>query len=150
MKLKIQPEGMLERMALWFNLAPIPLVDTQLAFNAARAIMAAAEVGVFEALDKNSKTVDQVIASTHTDLVATKSLMDCLVGLGYLRWNNGIYSIRPKFYKWVLKEYPSNLIGKLRFQLIEWNWMGKLEEYVRTGKPINFHANMTAYEWERY
>ncbi len=150
MKLKIQPEGLLERMALWLNLAPTPLVDTQLAFNAARSIMAAAELGVFEALGKNAKTVEQVIGSTHTDLTATKHLLDCLVGIGYLRWNDGSYSVKPKYYKWVLKEYPSNLIGKLRFQLIEWNWMGKLEDYVRTGKPLDFHANMSATEWAHY
>lgn len=150
MKLKIKPEGLIERIALWFNLAPLPLVDTQLAFNAARSIMAAAEVGVFDALGKGAKTNERVVESTHTDPTATKHLLDCLVGLGYLKWNKGIYSIRPKYYKWVLKEYPSNLIGKLRFQLIEWNWMANLEEYVRTGKPINFHSTMTPHEWARY
>jgi len=150
MKLKIQPEGLLERMALLFNLAPIPLVDTQVAFNAARAIMAGADVGIFEALGKNSKTVEQIVGSIHTDPAATKNLLDCLAGIGYLRWNNGNYSLKPKYYKWLLKEYPSNLIGKLRFQIIEWNWMGKLEEYVRTGKPLNFHSTMTPDEWAHY
>jgi 2-polyprenyl-3-methyl-5-hydroxy-6-metoxy-1,4-benzoquinol methylase len=150
MKLKIQPEGLLERTALLFNLAPTPLVDTQVAFNAARAIMAGAEVGLFEALGKNSKTPEQIVELIRTDPPATKNLMDCLVGIGYLRWNNGRYSLRPKYYKWLLKEYPSNLIGKLRFQLIEWNWMSKLEDYVRTGKPLNFHSMMTADEWAHY
>ena len=150
MKLKIQPEGLLERMALLLNLAPTPLVDTQVAFNAARAIMAAADVGLFEALGKDRKTVEQITGTTHTDPAATKNLLDCLVGIGYLHWSDGNYSLRPKYYKWLLKEYPSNLIGKLRFQLIEWNWMGKLEEYVRTGKPLNFHSTMTKEEWASY
>ena len=150
MKLKLQPENLLERMALLFNLAPTPLVDTQVAFNAARAIMAAAEVGIFEALGKTSKTADQVVATIHTDPAATKNLLDCLVGIGYIRWENGNYSLHRKYYKWLLKEYPSNLIGKLRFQLIEWNWMSKLEEYVRTGKPLNFHSTMTPSEWAKY
>ena len=150
MKFKIQPQGLLERMALLLNLAPTPLVDTQVAFNAAMAIMVAAEVNIYGVLGKNAKTAEQIAGETKTDLEATKNLLDCLVGIGYLRWSNGSYSLRPKYYKWLLKEYPSNLIGKLRFQLIEWKWMGMLDEYVRTGKPINFHSNMTAYEWERY
>lgn len=150
MKFKIQPEGLLERMALVFNLAPLPLVDTQVAFNAARAIMAGADIGLFEAMGKDAKTAEQIIAVTNTDPAATKNLLDCLVGVGYLRWSNGSYSLRRKYYKWLLKEYSSNLIGKLRFQLIEWDWMAKLEDYVRTGKPLNFHANMTPYQWERY
>src|SRR6476660_5623244 len=108
MKFKIQPEGLFERIALWFNLAPTPLVDTQVAFNAARAIMAGAEVGLFDALGKNSKTAEQVADTIRTDKVASKNLMDCLVGIGYLRWNEGIYSIKPKYHKWLLKEYNSN------------------------------------------
>ena len=150
MKLKIQPEGLLERMALLLNLAPTPLVDTQVAFNAARAIMAGADVGLFDAIGKNSKTAEQIVESIHTDLAATKNLLNCLVGIGYLRWNNENYSLKPKYYKWLLKEYSSNLTGKLRFQLIEWNWMANLEEYVRTGKPMNFHSTMNADEWARY
>ena len=150
MKLKIQPEGLFERIALWFNLAPTPLVDTQVAFNAARAIMAGADIGVYETLGKTSKTAEEVAIATHTDKTATKNLLDCLVGIGYLRWNNGNYSLKPKYYKWLLKDYSSNLIGKLRFQLIEWNWMSNLENYVRTGKPLNFHYNMNADEWAHY
>src|SRR5258705_4985859 len=150
MKLKLQPEGILERIALLFNLAPTPLVDTQVAFNSARAIMAGADVGLFETIGKNAKSAEQIVQSTRTDPTATRNLLNCLVGIGYLRWNNGSYSLRPKYYKWLLQEYSSNLIGKLRFQLIEWNWMSNLEEYVRTGKPMNFHSSMTANEWAHY
>ena len=150
MKLKIQPEGLFERMALWLNLAPTPLVDTQVAFNAARAIMAAADIGIFDVLGKNSKTSEEVSNSVKSDPLATKNLMDCLVGIGYLRWNNGSYSLKPKYYKWLLTDYTSNLIGKLRFQLIEWDWMANLENYVRTGKPMNFHYSMKPDEWSHY
>src|SRR5437764_482 len=117
MKLRIQPEGLLERIALWFNLAPTPLVDTQVAFNAARAIMAGADVGLFETMGKRSATAEQLAQSISTDPVATKHLLDCLVGIGYVRWNNGSYSLKSKYYKWLLGEYSSNLTGKLRFQL---------------------------------
>jgi 2-polyprenyl-3-methyl-5-hydroxy-6-metoxy-1,4-benzoquinol methylase len=150
MKLKIVPENFLERVALRLNLAPTPLVDTQVAFNAARAIMAAADTGIFEAIGKNNKTVQQISNDCHTDPKATKHLLDCLVGIGYLKWSDGNYSLKPKFYKWLLKEYPSNLIGKLRFQFSEWNWMTKLEEYVRTGKPMELHSVLRPDEWTAY
>src|SRR5688572_4878931 len=150
MKFSIKPENLLERMALYLNLAPVPLVDTQLAFNSARAIMAGAETGIYTALGKQSKTDQQIAAACKTDPVATKHLLDCLVGIGYLRWNNGQYSLKPKFYKWLLPEYPSNLLGKLKFQQIEWNWIAQLETYVRTGKPLDFHSTMTPVEWASY
>ena len=150
MKIKNQPENLLEWIALKANLAPTPLVDTQVAFNAARAIMAAAELGIYEAIGKNSKTADEVVAVCKTHAEATMHLLNCLVGIGYLQWNKGRYSLKPKYYKWLLKESESNLIGKLRFQLIEWEWMGKLEEYVRTGKPLDLHGSASAKEWELY
>ena len=150
MKFAIKPENLLERMALYLNLAPVPLVDTQLAFNSARAIMAGADVGIYAALGKGIKTAQQIAAECKTDAVATKHLLDCLVGLGYLQWINEQYSLKKKFYKWLLPESPSNLLGKLRFQKIEWNWMGQLENYVRTGKPLDFHSSMTPTEWASY
>ena len=150
MKIKNQPENLLEWIALRSNLAPTPLVDTQVAFNAARAIMAAAELGVYEAIGKNSKTSGEVASICKTHHEATMHLLNCLVGIGYLEWNDGRYSLKPKYYKWLLKESESNLIGKLRFQLIEWEWMGRLEEYVRTGKPLDLHGSASVKEWELY
>src|SRR5688572_6510879 len=101
MKIKNQPENLLEWVALRTNLAPTPLVDTQVAFNAARAIMAGADLGVYDALGKETKTADQVSASCKTDPKATTHLLNCLVGLGYLKWNQGQYSLKPKYYKWL-------------------------------------------------
>ena len=150
MKIKNQPENLLEWVALRANLAPTPLIDTQVAFNAARAIMAAAELGVYEAIGKNSKTVEEIASACKTHAEATKHLLNCLVGIGYLQWSNGSYLLKPKYYKWLLKESESNLIGKLRFQLVEWEWMGKLEDYVRTGKPLDLHGTASESEWKLY
>ncbi|HET6721645.1 MAG TPA: class I SAM-dependent methyltransferase [Chitinophagaceae bacterium] len=150
MKLKTQPENPLEWVALKLNLAPTPLVDTQIAFNAARAIMAGAELGIYEAIGKNSKTADEIAAECKTNAHATKQLLNCLVGVGYLSWTNEKYSLKPKYYKWLLKESESNLISKLRFQLIEWNWMAMLEDYVRTGNTLQLHNSVNEKEWNLY
>ena len=150
MKIKTQPENLMEWVALRANLAPTPLIDTQVAFNAARAIMAAAELGIFEAIGKNSKTANELANECKTHTESTKHLLDCLVGISYLQWNDEKYSLKPKYHKWLLKESESNLIGKLRFQLLEWDWMGKLEEYVRTGKPLELHSMTSKKDWELY
>lgn len=150
MKFKITAENPMEWIAIKLNLVPAPLMDTQIAFTTARAIMAAAELGIYEVLGKDSKTFQQVADSCKTHPAATKQLLDCLAGVGYLKWSNDQYSIKPKYHKWLLKEYPSNLIGKLRFQISEWNWMAKLEDYVRTGKPMELHSVITQSEWANY
>lgn len=112
--------------------------------------MAAANTGIFEALGKHNKTFQQVADICKTHPGATRQLLNCLVSIGYLKWNNDKYSLKPKFYKWLLKEYPSNVNGKLRFQISEWNWMAYLEEYVRTGKVMELHSSLSEKEWASY
>jgi 2-polyprenyl-3-methyl-5-hydroxy-6-metoxy-1,4-benzoquinol methylase len=150
MKLKAVPENILDWIAMTFNLAPAPMLDTQIAFTSARAIMAGAELGIFESLGKDSKTFKEIADSCKTHPAATKQLLDCLVGIGYLKWRNNSYSLRPKYYKWLLKDYSSNIIGKLRFQISEWNWVGKMEDFVRTGKPLELHSVIKESEWANY
>ena len=150
MKFKIKPENPLEWIALRFNLAPTPLVDTQVAFNEARAIMAGAELGIYEAIGKNYKSAEEISSICQTHPKATLQLLNCLVGAGYLEWSNNRYSLKKIYYKWLLKESELNVIGKLRFQVFEWNWMAKLEEYVKTGKAIDIHSTSSAVEWNLY
>lgn len=150
MKIKLQAENPLEWLALKLNLAPVPLVDTQIAFNAAMAIMTAADLGIYEAIGKRKVQADEIAKSCKTHPHGTLQLLNCLVGIGYLNYENGQYSIKPKFQKWLLKESESNLIGKLRFQLLEWNWMAQLGEFVRTGKTLDLHSSINPPEWELY
>jgi 2-polyprenyl-3-methyl-5-hydroxy-6-metoxy-1,4-benzoquinol methylase len=149
-KIKTSPENILERIALTFNLAPLPLVDTQVAFNSARAIMAGADLGIYDAIGKGIKTAREISSACKTDVHATTHLLNCLVGIGYLKWNDNKYALKPRYYKWLLSEYESNLIGKLRFQKLEWEWMSNLEEFVKSGKPMDFHYHMSASDWASY
>lgn len=150
MKFRPTAENPLEWMALKLNMAPTPLVDTQTAFIAARAIMAGAETGIYEAIGREQKTADEIAAICKTNPHATTQLLNCLVGLGYLQWSNNKYALKKKYYKWLLKESESNLIAKLRFQLLEWNWTAMLEEYVRTGTTLQLHSSVNEKEWSLY
>ena len=91
MKIKNQPENLIEWIALKANLAPIPLIDTQVAFNAASAIMAAAELGIYEAIGKNSKTADEV-STQHATLILKQQNI-CLMPLWVLVTYNGAMEI---------------------------------------------------------
>src|SRR5688572_24577164 len=150
MKLKIASENPLEWMALRMNLAPIPLVETQIYFTVARAIMAAAELGIYESIGKQRKTADEVAKDCRTNPDATKNLLNSLVGIGYVTYSRDKYALKSKMRKWLLKESEANLIGKLRFQLTEWDWVAKMEDYVRTGKPLELHSSSDPQMWEAY
>ena len=150
MKLRIVPEGPLEWLALKLNLAPTPLVHTQVNFTIARVIQAAAELGVFDALGREQRTIGEIAVACRTDPKATGHLLGALVGNGYLRYANGRFSLRRKYYKWLLKDSPSNLLGKLKFQNVEWEFVGRMEEHVRTGEPVDLHGMTTPGMWAGY
>jgi 2-polyprenyl-3-methyl-5-hydroxy-6-metoxy-1,4-benzoquinol methylase len=150
MKLSAKPESLMERIALALNLAPRPLLDTQIAFNSARSIMAAAELGVFEALGQGEKTAEEVAAHCRTHAGATKQLLNCLVGIGYARWSGGKYGMPRALRKWLLRSSPNSMVDKLAFQSMEWDLMGKLEGFVRSGQSIDFHGSMSPEQWTIY
>lgn len=150
MKLKIAAENLLERIAIALNLVPEPLIDTQIAFIKARAIMAAAEIGIFEALGKDKMNAEQIAERCKTNPKATQQLLNSLVGIGYLKWRDNQYYVKPRYQKWLLKEYSSNVSNKLRFQITEWNWLSNLDDYLRTGKAIDVHSSMSTKEWSGY
>jgi SAM-dependent methyltransferase len=150
MKLQLRAENLMEWIALRFNLAPRPLIETQVAFSAAMAIMTAADLGIFEALSTGARTTQEVADSCGTHPRGTQELLNCLVGVGYLRWSHGKYCLKRAYRKWLLPDSEVNLLAKLRLQLLEWNWLGKLGDYVRTGKPLDLHRSFSATEWELY
>jgi ubiquinone/menaquinone biosynthesis C-methylase UbiE len=150
--MKIAPvsENLLEYFALRMNLVPTPILDTQMAFTAARAIMAGAELGVFDALATGPKSAEHVASECSTHAVATRQLLDCLVGLEYLKFEGGAYANCNVAQKWIVKDSPVSLRDKLLFQLLEWKWVSQLESFVRTGEPIDIHGTMTGPEWATY
>jgi SAM-dependent methyltransferase len=140
----------MERIALAANLVPRPLLDTQVAFTMARAIQTAAELDMFEALGKGERTADEIATTCKTDPKATRKLLDCLVGIGYARWRDGKYGLLDAYRKWLLRDSPSSLVGKLGFQNLEWDLVGKSADFVRSGAALDFHRNMSTEDWEIY
>lgn len=151
MRLGIIGEGLLERIIARMNLAPDPLVETQIAFSMARSIMAGVRLGIFDAIGTGSKTAAEVAGACRTDAAATTKLLDALVGCRYLRHRDGRYSLTPKARKWLLQSSPHSIADKLLFQYDEWDIVAKYEDYVTTGQPLDVHRSLgDASAWNRY
>ena len=126
------------------------LLDTQIAFTAARAIMVAAEIGIFEALGKAEQNAETIARDCGTNARATKQLLDCLVGIGYASWRDGKYGLPAPMRKWLLRSSPSSVVNKLAYELLEWDFVGKTGDFVRTGKPLAVHEGFSQREWAVY
>lgn len=151
MRLGTIGENLIERMIAKLNIAPDPLLETQIAFSMARSIMAGVKLGIYEAIGTGSRTPAEVAAVCDTDLEATTKLMNTLVGCRYLRHRGGRYQLAPKARKWLLRSSPVSIADKLLFQYDEWDIVAKYEDYVRTGQPLDMHATLTdAAAWNRY
>ena len=150
MKLAVQPESLLERVGLWLGLVPVPLFETHISATLARAVMAGVELGVFECLEEAPLALDGITGACKTEPAATRLLLDALVACGYLSLRQGCYALVPKSRTWLLASSAHSVRDKILLQGIEWGWLTHLEDFVRTGTPLDFHATMSDSERDLY
>lgn len=151
MRLGIIGEGLIERIIARTNLAPVPLLETQVAFSMARSIMAGVKLGIYDAIGTGAMTAAAVATACKTDREATTKLMNTLVGCRYLRHRDGRYELTPKARKWMLQDSPNSIADKLLLQYDEWDIVAKYEDYLTTGQPLDVHGTLTDRSaWNRY
>ncbi len=152
MRIGVMAANLLEGVILRLNVAPRPILETQLAFTMARAIMAGVDVGAFAALEQGPRTAAEVAMEKGLDPRATGALLRCLVGCDYLGFDagSGRFCLRPVARRWLLDSSPHSLANKMRFQQLEWQAMAGLEDYVRTGRAQDLHQHDDAARWRSY
>ncbi len=123
-----------------------------MAFTMARSIMAAVELNVFEALENGPQTAEQVAQFCKTNPKATRALLGALVGCRYVKYQSKskAYTLAPVAKKWLIQSSPANICNKLKFQLMEWDVMSRLENYVRTGTAMDLHLSEDPKLWASY
>lgn len=151
MRLGVIAETIIERLVMKSNLAPEPLLETQIAFSMARSIMVGVKLGLFEAATEGARSAADIAKTCATNPGATEKLLNTLVACGYFKFRNGAYTSTPKTRKWMLRRSPQNLCDKLLFQFYEWDMVEGYEAFVRTGKPMAGHAGMQDSDfWSSY
>ena len=151
MRIGAVPENPVERAVNRLNLVPRPLIETQMAYTMARLVMLATKLGVFEALSDAPLSAEDVAGRCETDPVATGKLLFALAGSGYLKEDDGgRYALTPVSRTWLVRASPKSLSDKLLLQFYEWDLLGRSEEYLRTGKPLELHAQMDDEQWGLY
>lgn len=151
MRLAVIGENLVERIVARTNLAPAPLIETQIAFSMARAIMAGVKVGLYDAIGSDAKTAAEVAATCKTAPEATAKLLDTLVGCRYLTHRDGRYRLTEKARKWLVSTSPHSIADKILFQYDEWDIVTKYEEYLATGAPLEVHGTIEGGSlWDRY
>jgi 2-polyprenyl-3-methyl-5-hydroxy-6-metoxy-1,4-benzoquinol methylase len=150
MRLRAQPDNLLERIALLGNDAPAALLDTQVALLSARAIMAGTKLGVFSALLKGPLTAAEIATGCGLNERATVALLGALTASGYLRYGKGTYGLTPQSRKWLAPKDSWSLYDYMPHLDDVWQMASHLEGFLRDGVALDIHASSTEREWERY
>ncbi|HYN21078.1 MAG TPA: methyltransferase, partial [Thermoanaerobaculia bacterium] len=116
----------------------------------ARSIMAATRFGFFQTLTAGPLTAEEVALQCGTHPRASRVLLDTMATLGYVHPANGRYELTGEARKWLLADSPKSLHDSIVFRYLEWDWIARLDDFVRTGQPLSFHAAMTSEEWALY
>jgi len=99
------PEWLLARL----NLLPTPLIDTPLAPGLARALTTACELGLFDALNEQAMSLDELAARLECQPQGLGFLLHLLVLAGYLRVRRGRYANRAAARRWLCKDSALNV-----------------------------------------
>jgi SAM-dependent methyltransferase len=149
-KTVIKAQNLLELIALKANLVPIP-VGMLTRFAAAKAVLLASKLDVFETAKDSPQTIEQIAQKIKLHPRGLRSLMNILTLGGYFKYKDGKFSLTKLSKKWCLKESPHNVYNQVLFQNeIAWNEMNYLEEFLKTGKGLQVHDTYTEEQWNIY
>jgi SAM-dependent methyltransferase len=150
MKIGVIPQNPVEWLVMKGNVAPTPLVHTQIAYVLSRAVLCAFRFGIFETMKDGGATVQQVAQKTNLNERALGSLLNVLLSAGYFKYDNGIYSLTRMAKKWCLRDNPHSLYNQQMFNIVCWDWMVYMDEFLQTGKGLQYHETFNDHEWDLY
>jgi len=149
MRLGLIPENLLDRIGLAMGFPPPAMTEAYAPLHA-RAIVAATELGIFDAIGTGSLSAVAVASGCGTDPRATERLLNLLVSMRYLRFSNGGYRLTKGTQRWMLRDSPEGIRDLVLMKRLEWRWIDGLDAYLRSGTPVDVHGTMSADDWRAY
>jgi len=151
-RLGVRPENPIEALALLSGRVPSGLFETYFAFMAARVVMAATSLGVFEALAQRPDDATGLARRLNLDPAGAEVLLLALRAQDYVEECDGRLHNSAQTERFLLRAAPESLtewIGGFNYDM--WEHFGHLEEVVRSGTPIGLHEReVDDPYWERY
>ena len=134
------------------GLVPTPLLETFEAMAMARAVMAGASLGIFDALDDRPDTADGLARKLKLDARGTDILMVALHALGYVEHRDGKYRNAPAVERFVLRDTPQSVRSYLEsFNQDMWDEFSRVDDAIRSGETTGLHQRSADDPyWERY
>ncbi len=140
MRLGFKADTLLERVASWFNLAPLPVVQVFFGMMSSRTIMAGVRLGVYAALAEGPTTSEALAERLKLSVEGTRVLLEGLVSCEVVKRKRGRYELEDKARRWLDPRSPQYVGGFIEFNYAQWEWWSQLEDRVRTGNAVDIHG----------
>jgi len=152
MRLGVAADNVAESLALRAGLVPEPVVLGAWGLFVSRMLLAGAKLGVFDALSEGPAGAATLAPKLSLSQEGLERLLRALNGAGYLKRDRGTYSLRPVARKWLSRQSKSSMRDAVLFIEELWNWVGGLEDAVRTGSAKRLHDDgvLSSDSWGRY
>ena len=151
MQLTVSPENPLEWFALHANRVAIPILHVQIMPVLAKAVLEAADKGVFEAARDGPQTLDNLVQTLRLNRKALGELMGLLTAMGYFTYKNDHFGLTRMARRFALKDGPQSVHGMMVFNnRVVWDWMSHLGTYLETGRGIQYHNTLSTEQWQYY
>jgi len=116
----------------------------------ARAVVLATELGMFDAIGAAGAPAGAVADSCRTDPRATEKVLNLLVAMRYLSRKGANYRLAAHTRRFLLADAPGSIRDVILMKRLEWRWIDGLDEFVRSGAPLNVHESMSPDDWDAY
>jgi SAM-dependent methyltransferase len=124
----------LENLLSRLNLLPIPLFDTPLAPGMARVLDVACQLKLFDCLQKQALTEEELAKRLDCDPQGMRLLLQLLVSGGYLRERHGRYRNSKIAKRWLTSNSPFNIAPYVIHSRDIVAFWDKLPEVVHSGR----------------
>lgn len=102
----------------------------------AKIFLTSVKLDLYTPLSHGSKSAEQLASEIKVDGDALSRLMDALVSIGLLIKEGDAYANIPQLAEFLVKTSRFYMGELMLLQDAEWDHWGKLEDIVRTGKPV--------------
>ncbi len=113
---------------------PAIVFDLLEAFRRSKTMFAAVSLGIFDALEREASSIDELARKLEVNADALERLLDACVGLQLLTKRHDLYENTEVASAYLVTASPQRLIGYVNYSNdVLWNLWGHLEDAVREG-----------------
>jgi len=130
---------------------PAPLLVGFWGMESSRVLIAAVELGIFDALSPGPRSAGELASDLGYDEIGVEALLNALNGFGYLKRRDSRFSLRRSARRWLTTDARYSMARPFGLFRVLWDELGDLEDRVRLGAERDFHGEHRDAEfWRRY